>query len=184
MDDNGIIALYWQRSESAIEQTALRYGGRLCQLADRILCDREDSEECVSDTYYKAWQTIPPQRPTYFYAYLAKICRHLAFGILDRRQAAKRQADVISLSAELEMCIPDNRREAEAESAGITRALTEFLAAQDQESRLIFLRRYWFAESIEEIALRYGITQSKVKTRLHRTRCKLREYLQKEGIAL
>ena len=184
MDDSGIIALYWQRSESAIEQTALRYGGRLCQLAHKILSDREDSEECVSDTYYKAWQTIPPQKPTYFYAYLAKICRHLAFGILDRRQAAKRQADVVSLSAELEMCIPDNRREAQLESSQIAQALTAFLKAQDPESRLIFLRRYWFAESVEEIALRYGITQSKVKTRLHRTRCKLRDYLEKEGIAL
>lgn len=184
MDDAIIIDLYWQRSEDAIRQTELAYGGRLHQLADRILNDRQDAQECVSDTYYKAWQTIPPQRPTYFFAYLAKICRHIAFGILDRRQAAKRRADVISLSAELEMCIPDNRREAALEGEEIGQALTRFLTAQDQESRLIFLRRYWFAESIEEIALRYGITQSKVKTRLHRTRGKLREYLEKEGIAL
>lgn len=82
------------------------------------------------------------------------------------------------------MCIPDNRRDAQLESSQIAQALTAFLKAQDPESRLIFLRRYWFAESVEEIALRYGITQSKVKTRLHRTRCKLREYLEKEGIAL
>ena len=184
MDDTGIIELYWQRSEDAIRQTELSYGGRLYQLADRILNDREDSQECVSDTYYKAWQTIPPQSPTYFFAYLAKICRHFAFGILDRRQAAKRQADIISLSAELEMCIPDNRRETEAEDKEIGQALTRFLKLQDQESRLIFLRRYWFAESVEEIALRYGITQSKVKVRLYRTRNKLREYLEKEGIAL
>lgn len=184
MDDTVIIDLYWQRSEDAIRQTELTYGGRLHQLADRILNDTQDAQECVSDTYYKAWQTIPPQRPNYFFAYLAKICRYIAFGILDRRQAAKRRADVISLSAELEMCVPDNRRETALEGEEIGQALNRFLTAQDQESRLIFLRRYWFAESIEEISLRYGITQSKVKTRLHRTRSKLREFLEKEGIAL
>lgn len=184
MEDARIIDLFWQRSEEAIRQTELRYGGRLYQLADRILNDSEDSQECVSDTYYKTWQTIPPQRPTYFFAYMAKICRHIAFGILDRRQAAKRRADIVSLSPELEMCIPDNRRAAQLEGEEIGQALSRFLMAQDQESRLIFLRRYWFAESTQEIALRYGITQSKVKTRLHRTRAKLREFLEKEGISL
>jgi len=184
MEDAQIIDLYWQRSEEAIRQTELSYGGRLHQLANQILNDTQDTEESVSDTYYKAWQTIPPQRPTYFFAYLAKICRHIAFGILDRRNAAKRRAVIISLSTELEMCIPDRRWERSMDGEEIGQVLTRFLTAQDQESRLIFLRRYWFAESIEEIALRYGFSQSKVKTRLHRTRVMLRAFLEKEGIAL
>ncbi len=184
MNDTGILDLYWSRDEEAIRQTDLSYGRKLRGLADRILCSREDTEESVSDTYLKAWQTIPPQRPTYLFAYLAKICRYLSFGILDRRQAQKRQADIVSLSFELEQCIPDHRREDQLEGEQIGQLLTRFLYGLDEESRRIFLRRYWYAESVEEVARRCGISQSKVKTRLHRTRQKLREYLAKEGVAL
>ncbi len=184
MDDQGIIELYWQRNEDAIRQTDYRYGNRLRQLASRILADQQDAEESVSDTYFKAWQTMPPQRPAYLFAYLAKICRFLAFGILDRRNARKRRAEIVSLTTELETCIPDSRQALQAESEEIGALLTRFLLEQDAESRTIFLRRYWFAQSVQEIALGCGCTQSKVKTRLHRTREKLREYLEKEGIAL
>ena len=97
MTDDQIIALYWSRKEEAIACTEYAYGSRLLNIAGRILENREDSEECVSDTYMKAWQTIPPQRPTYFFAFLAKICRHLAFGKLDWDNAAKRKAEVVSL---------------------------------------------------------------------------------------
>ncbi len=184
MDDSAIIALYWQRDEEAIRQTQYRYGHRLSQLANRILEDSQDAQEIVSDTYLKAWQTIPPQRPVYFFAYLARICRFLAFGILDRRNAQKRRADMVALTAELELCIPDTRQADRLEGEEIGRVLTCFLNAQDPESRTIFLRRYWFAQPVREIALELGCTQSKIKTRLHRTREKLREYLAKEGIAL
>ena len=131
-----------------------------------------------------AWDHIPPQKPNYFFAWLAKVCRNFAMGILDRRHAAKRSAEMVTLTAEMELCIPDSRREAELEGEEIGRILNEFLAGLSRESRILFLRRYWYAESIAEIAGRYGMGESKVKTSLHRSRNKLRQHLEKEGIRL
>lgn len=130
----------------------------------------------------KTWETIPPRRPSYFYAYLAKLCRFFALGKLDWKNAAKRKADVVSLTDEMEQCVPDQRKEAEAEAKEIGRAMNAFLESLPQESRVIFMRRYWFCDTIAEIAQRYGISESKVKMRLLRTRNRLAEYLSKEGI--
>ena len=184
MEDEKIVELYFARSEDAICQTDAAYGRKLFSLADRILHDAQDSEESVSDTYLKTWETIPPHRPTYFYAYLAKICRHFALGKLDWKAAAKRKAEVVSLTDEMALCIPDQRKEAEATGKEIGRAMNAFLEALSQENRVIFLRRYWFCDTIAEIAQRYGISESKVKMRLHRTRNKLAEFLSKEGITV
>ena len=184
MEDEKILDLYWKRNEQAIRETDRAYGGKLHALAERIAESREDAEECVSDTYLAAWDHIPPQRPNYFFAWLAKVCRNFAFGILDKRQAAKRSAQVVTLTAEMELCIPDNRREAELEGAEIARVLNAFLGTLSRESRILFLRRYWYAESIADIARRYGMGESKVKTSLYRSRQKLREQLAKEGIAV
>ena len=182
MEDAKIIDLFFKRSEDAICQTDAACGKRLFSLADRILHDPRDSEESVSDTYMKAWETIPPQKPTYFYAYLAKLCRFFALGKLDWKNAAKRKADVVSLTDEMELCVPDQRKEAEMEANEIGRAMNSFLEGLSQESRVIFLRRYWFCDTIAEIAQRYDISESKVKMRLLRTRNQLAEYLRKEGI--
>ena len=182
MDDKTIVDLYWSRSEDAICQTDAVYGRKLFCLAERILHDAQDSEESVSDTYMKTWETIPPTRPAYFYAYLAKICRFFALGKLDWKTAAKRKAEVVSLTEEMALCIPDQRREAEMAAKDIGRAMNEFLGSLSQESRVIFLRRYWFCDTIAEIAGRYGISESKVKMRLHRTRNQLADFLRKEGI--
>lgn len=184
MEDTDILDLYFARNEEAIRQTDAVYGRKLYRLADRILQDALDSEEVVSDTYMKAWETIPPQRPDCFYAYLAKICRFFALGKLDWKMAAKRRAEVVSLTEEMALCIPDRRKEAEVTAQEIGRAMNAFLAELPQESRLIFLRRYWFCDTIAEIAERYGISESKVKMRLHRTRTKLANYLNKEGIGI
>ena len=184
MEDTHILDLYFARNEEAIRQTDAVYGRKLYRLADRILQDALDSEEVVSDTYMKAWETIPPQRPDFFYAYLAKICRFFALGKLDWKMAAKRRAEVVSLTEEMALCIPDRRKEAEVTAQEIGRAMNAFLAELPQESRLIFLRRYWFCDTIAEIAERYGISESKVKMRLHRTRTKLANYLNKEGIGI
>ena len=184
MQDTEILDLYWQRNETAIRETDRAYGGKLHALAERIVENREDGEECVSDTYLAAWDHIPPQRPNYFFAWLAKVCRNFAFGILDKRQAAKRNAQIVTLTAEMELCIPDRRREAELEGAELGRILNAFLGTLSRESRILFLRRYWYAESVGEIARRYGMGESKVKTSLHRTRQKLREQLAKEGITV
>ena len=184
MDDGQIIELYFRRSEDAIRETDRAYGPRLTTLSHRIVETYEDAQECVSDTYLAAWNTIPPQRPSYFFAYLAKICRNFAFGILDKRRAAKRSADIVTLTAEMELCIPDRRREDRMEAEEIGRLLNAFLSTLSRENRLIFLRRYWFADPIDAIAARYGMGQSKVKTSLHRTRAKLRAYLEQEGITV
>ena len=184
MEDIKIIDLYFARNEEAITQTDAAYGRKLFCLAQRILHDEQDSEESVSDTYMKTWETIPPQRPTYFYAYLAKLCRYFALGKLDWKNAAKRKAEVVSLTDEMALCIPDKRKEAEVSAKEIGRAMNEFLENLSQESRVIFLRRYWFCDTIAEIAERYGISESKVKMRLLRTRNQLAEYLNKEGITV
>lgn len=184
MDDANIIELYWARDPDAIAQTQHSYGRNLQNLAQNIVRNREDAEECAADTYLKTWETIPPQRPNYLFAYLAKICRRFAFGRLDWRNAAKRKAEIVSLTEEMALCIPDTRRDADLEGKEISRAMNAFLAELPTESRLIFLRRYWFCDSIAEIAARYRISESKVKTRLHRLRNQLRTHLEKEGITI
>lgn len=184
MEDSQIIELYFRRDEEAISQTALAYGTKLYGLANRILMSREDAEESVSDTYMKAWETIPPQRPVYFFAYLAKICRFIAFGRLDWRNAAKRKAEMVELTQEMELCIPDLRNELKMEGEELGRLLNAFLGTLPEESRTIFMRRYWYSDSILEIAQRYNMGESKVKTRLMRTRNALRTFLEKEGVTL
>lgn len=184
MEDAKIIELFVRRDEQAIVQTDLSYGRKLFVLADSIIRNREDAEESVSDTYFKAWETIPPQKPVYFFAYLAKICRFFALGKLDWKNAAKRHAQVVELTREMELCIPDNSQDRTMEARELGRILNEFLGTLSQESRMIFLRRYWYVDTIAEIAARYGISESKVKTQLHRTRAKLCSYLEKEGITV
>lgn len=184
MTDEQIIDLYWNRKEEAIACTDHIYGNRLLNIAGRILENKEDSEECVSDTYLKTWQTVPPQRPTYFFAFLAKICRHMAFGKLDWDNARKRKAEVVTLSEEMQLCIPDNFWDRKLEGEEIGHLLNEFLAVTPKEARIIFLRRYWYGDTVAEICKYFGISQSKVKTSLHRTRGRLKAFLQKEGIAV
>lgn len=184
MDDNQIIELYFRRDEDAIRQTALAYGSKLYALAHRILQNSEDAEESVSDTYLKTWDAIPPTRPTYFFAYLAKICRFVSFGRLDWKNAAKRKAEIVELSAEMELCIPDLREEQRIESEELGHLLNAFLGTLPEESRKIFMRRYWYSDSITDIAQRYHLGESNVKTKLFRTRNALRSFLEKEGITL
>ena len=167
MTDSQMIALFWERNEDAIRETDAVYGRRLYQLADQILHSAQDAEESVNDTYLKAWETIPPQRPNHFYAYLAKICRNSALGRLQWLNAAKRSAEIVELTRE-----------------ELAEILNRFLEGLPKDSRLIFLRRYWYADSVAEIASRYRISQSKGKTQLHRTRNKLRIFLEKEGITV
>ena len=181
MEDKKIIELFWARNEDAIAETDATYGRKLRALANKILNNWEDAEESVSDTYMKTWEIIPPQRPTYFYAFIASICRHLSFHKVDWKQAAKRNAEVVTLTEEMELCIPDTSRDREMEAREIGKALNVFLESLPKEARLI-LRRYWHVDTIAEIAARYGMTESKVKMQLSRTRAKLCTYLEQEGI--
>ena len=184
MEDSKILDLFFARDEDAIRCTQEAYGRRLHTLADSIVRNDQDAEESVSDTYLRAWNTIPPRRPGHFFAYLAKICRHFALDRLDWKNAAKRKAEVVSLTPEMEMCIPDGSRDRELEAKELGQLLDEFLRTLSEENQMVFLRRYWYVDSIAEIAARYGISESAVNMRLNRTRGKLRAYLAKEGICV
>ena len=182
MDDNKIIALFFVRNQDAIRHTDAAYGRRLFCLAERIVKNDQDAEESVSDTYLQAWNTIPPQRPTHFYAYIAKICRNFALKKLDWKNAQKRKAEIVALTQEMEECIPGTWLEEELTNAEISSLIGDFLRKQPADTRMIFVRRYWYGDSVSEIALRYEISQNAVMMRLSRTRGKLAAYLKKEGI--
>ena len=182
MEDREILTLFQQRDQGAIPAREERYGARLRALAGRLLGSPEDAEECVSDTYLAAWNAIPPEEPVYLFAYLAAICRNKALTYLEREKAQKRRGELVALTEELEQCIPDMRREREADGREIGEALNRFLAGLGEEARRFFLRRYWYAESVKEVAKNCGVSESKVKMSLHRTRKKLREFLQEEGL--
>lgn len=184
MDDEVIIELFWMRDETAIKKTDQKYGGKLHQLAMKILFSNEDAEESVNDTYLTAWNTIPPQKPLCLFAYLAKICRFTSYGKLDWKTAKKRQADIVELTAEIESCIPAPSMETDIEGEKIGRILNVFLAGLTEEKRLLFMRRYWYGDSISDISRRYDVGESKVKVSLFRTRKALKKFLEKEGITV
>ncbi len=184
MKDEEIIELYFDRKEEAIAETHGVYGGKLLRLSDNIVHCREDAQECVNDTYLKTWNSIPPKRPTHFYSYLARICRNLSLDLLDRDKAAKRRAEVVSLTQEMEQCIPASQRTAERNEKELGRLLNAFLETLTPENRMVFVRRYWYVETTAEIAKRYGIKESALATRLFRLRGKLAEYLKQEGVAV
>ena len=143
MADTEIMELFWARNEDAIKETDAVYGRKLNTLAKNILQSREDAEESVSDTYMETWKTIPPHRPKYFFAFLASICRHLSLNRLDWNKAAKRKAEVVSLTEEMELCIPDTSHERVMQGKELGRILDAFLESLPKDSRMIFLRRYW-----------------------------------------
>lgn len=181
MEDKEIIALFFARNVEAIERTTNKYGKRLQKLAERILDSREDAAECVNDTFFRAWNSIPPAKPQYLYAYLACICRNEALNKLDYHHAGKRRAVFVELTKEMEACIPDNGQEEDA-SEELKELLNLFLRELSEEKRNLFLRRYWFGDSYKDMAKRFGYSESKVKVMLHRIRKELKNYLEKEGI--
>ncbi len=182
MNDENIIALYFKRDESAITETDAMYGKKLDRLSFSIVKNSEDSQECVNDTYLKAWNNIPPTRPMYLFAYLAKICRFLSFDRLDYKKAKKRSADVVTLSDELMNTIPSHLTEYDVEEQELGRILTNFIRTLSEDSQVLFVRRYFYMEKISDIASRYRVSESKVKTSLFRSRKKLKKYLEGEGI--
>lgn len=186
MDDAHLIALYWQRSESAIAETAAKYGGYCYTIAYRILANPQDSEECVNDTYFKLWESIPPTYPRIFSAFIGKITRRLALNRYAYLTAAKRGGGQVPLALdELSECIPDHNTPAKlAQEQELTQAINAFLHTLSPEVRKIFLQRYWALMPIREIASLYGLTEGKVKMTLLRTRAKFKQHLQKEGITL
>ena len=186
MEDKQIIDLFWTRSESAIAETDKKYGKLCHRIAFNILANSQDSEECVSDTYLKAWSMIPPKRPVKLSAFLGKITRNLALNSYEKHMAEKRGGgEVPVVLDELAECVPDpNSVERMVDNRILADKLNVFLEGLPVETRRIFMRRYWEVCSVREIAEIYGISESKVKVSLFRTRGKLRTFLEQEGIAL
>lgn len=185
MEDKAIIELFWARSQQAIAETADKYGQRLHQLSMNILHNHEDAQECINDTYHVAWNTLPPEKPDFFFAYLARITRNFSFGRYDYNHAKKRSADIVALSRELENCVPaSNELEKKADSEEIGKALNAFLREQSEQMRRVFIQRYWYTQSISDIAKDCRISESKVKSMLFRMRGKLKIHLEKEGIVI
>lgn len=185
MEDKQIIELYWARAEDAIQETSAKYG-RLCRyIAQNILVSPEDSEECVNDTWLGLWNAIPPQRPSRFSAFIGRVVRNLALKRFDYLTAAKRNAEAVYSLEELGDCVSGRTSvEDEVENRRIEKTVDRFLWSLDEKRRNIFIRRYWYFDSIESICRRTGYSQSKVKSMLCRTRQKLRDYLESEGIEL
>jgi len=183
MQDEQIIELYWTRSQQAIQETADKYGGFLGKISWNILCNREDAEECVNDTYLRAWNAIPPTRPSAFQTWLARIIRNLSLDRWKSHRAEKRGGGTETLLGELEECLPAPGGRP-AEDLEFAELMNGFLRGLSQEGRAMFLRRYWYGESVAEVAAALGCGAGKVKSSLFRSRRALREYLEKEGITV
>ncbi len=186
MEDEKIVELYFQRDESAIEKTAEKFGKRLRFVSNKIVGDIETAEECENDTYLEAWNIIPPNEPkTYLYAFLARIIRSISIDCCRKKSALKRSALICELSAEMEECIPSPEdMNCRIDDMAFAESINRFLGSLDAEKRRIFVRRYWYLDSVAEISKAFSISESKVKTALFRTRNKLREFLEKEGYTL
>ena len=184
MDDAKIVQLYWDRNEQAISVTANKYGNYCTSIAINILGNREDAEECVNDTYMKAWNTIPPKRPDALGAFLAVITRNLSLDKYKYKYAAKRaQGEFALLLSELEECVPDTScGSIRLEGEEISFVISDFLRSRNQDARRIFVLRYFYCESVKEIADKLNFSESKVKSSLFTTRNALKKHLLQEGI--
>lgn len=186
MEDSQIIALYFQRDERAIDETARKYGKYCFSIAHNILGNREDAEEAVSDTYLGAWATIPPHKPVVLSTFLGKIARRTALKRWEKNRTRKRGGGELPLALEelSEFLSDGNTPETAIETAELTQLLNEFLRRLPKTERTVFVCRYWYLDPIADIAKRFGFSQSKVKSMLARTRKKLATSLQREGITL
>ena len=186
MKDIDIIKLYFERSEKAISETAEKYGRYLMSIAENILFNHQDSEECVSDTYLKAWKSIPPEIPQNFRIYLGKITRNSAINRYNRNLVQKRGGNTVDvILSELESCIPSRFSvDCVLDEKLLVELIESFLYSQSSMKRSVFIRRYWYCESISDIAKDFSVSESKATSILYRMRLKLKEKLEKEGIAV
>lgn len=183
MEDAAIINLFFNRSQEAIRETDLKYGKKLNRLSVNITGNRLDSEECVNDTYLAAWDQIPPTKPENFGAYLCRIVRNISYKVFRRSKAQKRIADMIYLTDELYEVIPDASC-CQIESRELGRVIDAFLESLEEDTRLLFIRRYFYADPLSYIADLSGMSENSIATRLFRTRNKLKKYLAKEGYSV
>lgn len=184
MDDNQIVELFWKRDTDAITESSNKYGSYCFSIANNILHSKEDSEECVNDTWLKAWNTIPPQKPTKLQMFLAKITRNLSFDRFSARTAEKRGGGEIHLVLdELAECLASESDVAsDYEYKELGKCIRQFVNTLPNRDRNVFLRRYFFTDSVAEISVRYSMTENYVMVILSRTRKKLKNHLQLEGL--
>ena len=183
MEDGQIIELFFRRSEDAIAKTQEKYGRKCMAAAGRILPDERDAQECVSDAYLRLWNSIPPQKPRSLFAYLIRVTRNLALDRYDYNRADRRNSALTEAFEDLEEYLPSGKDGMEDIFAGkeLADQINAFLKKQSVDSRTYFIRRYWYGESVKEIAQACSVSSEKVKTSLFRTKNRLRETLLKEG---
>lgn len=186
MDDSEIVDLYWERSENAIAETSKKYSRYCRYISFNILQNHEDAEECVNDTYIRAWNSMPTQRPNRLSTFLGKITRNLSINKYRGYTAEKRSAGQTSLAlSELEECVPSPESVDQAmDEMALGDAVNRFLASLPPKKRIVFMRRYWYLSPVKEIAGEYGMNENTVKSVLFRVRNELRLFLEKEGIAV
>lgn len=185
MEDCNIIKLYFERSENAVAESDSKYGKICRKVADNILHNFQDTEECVNDTWLTAWNIIPPKKPEFLGAFFAKITRNLSLTRLRKKLAEKRKGNETDLCIdELAECVADSKQNNITDSVEIKDSLNRFLASINQKHRIIFMKRYWFVYSIEEIAKDMSMNSGAVKMSLSRTRSRLKSFLESEGIEL
>ncbi len=183
MQDEEIVALYWQRSEEAIRHTERKYGHYLTKLSYNILADWEDSKESVNEAYLRAWNSMPPHRPNVLLTYLCKITRRVSIDVLRKRSSVKRRPSEYAQSlSELEDCVSaGNTTEEEVDLRLLAKVIQAYLETLSEELRDVFLGRYYFSDSVREVADRYGMSEAKVKSMLYRIRRGLKKHLEQEG---
>ena len=183
LPDEAIVALYFDRSEEAIAACQVKYGKTCHTIAYNILHSDEDAEECVSDTWIRAWNAIPPEKPARLGAWLSTVTRRLALTRYEKKTAAKRYGGMETSLDELSECVSAGSLTL-ADEVALSNAINSFLASLPARTRMIFMRKYWYMDSIADIANALGMTESAVKVTLHRTREKFRKHLDKEGITV
>ena len=184
MEDREIVALYWARAESAIRETIQKYSTYCRHIAGRILSSREDTEECLNDTWLGAWNAMPPHRPERLPPLLGRICRNAALDRCDYNNAAKRCPGFEAVLDELAECVADGRTQEVLDLRQLGSCISGWLDTLPAVQRRVFLCRYWYCDSLADIAARFHFTQSKVKSLLFRLRKGLREHLLQEGYTL
>ena len=184
MDDRSIVELCFKRDEAGLQAISDKYGKLCHSVAFSMLHNREDTEECVNDTLNAVWNAVPPQKPENLSAFVCRIARNQALKRLEYQLSEKRRADVTVSIEELSEVLPDERYAPGVRDEDVGRLISTFLRSQKEAARKVFLRRYYYLDSVADIAERYSFTQSKVKNMLLRTRNKLRKYLIKEGVEI
>ena len=185
IEDEKIIALFFERSEQAISELDKKYGKICCKLAWNIVNDIRGAEECVNDAYLGAWNAIPPEKPKPLLTYICKIVRNISLKAYYRKGAAKRSSICEVAMEEIEACLPDSQTvERSIEAKELARCIERFLDMLNEENRVIFMRRYWFADSYKEIAKRVGLSEKNISVRLTRIHRQMKEYLIKGEVLI